>query len=523
MLRLAPNICSVASAPHSADVPPLMSERGPNPGALGDCGEPGKGPRARILIVEDDDAIRDAAHDALTDLGYEAHSESSADRALAFMHQHVPAAVIADVRMPGMSGIEFCKRLTGDWPQVPVVLMTAFGDVDMAVDALRAGAFDLITKPISFEHLASVVERAITRRALAPAMVRLEDPAVPDGSFDGLIGSSEALRAVVERIARVAPTLATVLITGESGTGKELVARAVHSGSPRRERPFVALSCASMPQELLEAELFGYRRGAFTGASQSREGLFQRAEGGTLFLDEIADLPLPLQAKLLRVLEERRARPLGAPQEVALDVRIVAATNRDLDQAVRLAQFREDLLFRLNVHHIHVPPLRERGDDVLELARHFLARAVNVDPSKLTHGDAAQVSASTEPADRGTSAFGKPPVVPQLSPEAEQLLRAHQWPGNVRELENSLRAAVALATNGRIGVSELPVRLHGAGRPTVPPPVEPASLEEVERRHIEIVLRATGWNKALAARKLGIDRATLYRKLMRLGLTEPQR
>jgi two-component system response regulator HydG len=307
----------------------------------------------------------------------------------------------------------------------------------------------------------------------------------------------------MERIARVAPTQATVLITGESGTGKELVARAVHRGSPRRDGPFVALSCAAMPHDLLEAELFGYRRGAFTGASQSRDGLFQRADGGTLFLDEIGDMPLSLQPKLLRALEERRVRPLGSPQELPLDVRIVAATNRDLEAAVRLGHFREDLLFRLNVHHIHVPPLRERGDDVMELARHFLARsasAIRVEPG------------------------APPPAVPQLTPEAEQLLRAHHWPGNVRELENSLSAAIALAPNGRIGVHELPGRLKAqAGRGSAPPPVEPASLEEVERRHIEIVLRATGWNKALAARKLGIDRATLYRKLMRLGLTEPQR
>jgi DNA-binding NtrC family response regulator len=456
--------------------------------------------------VEDDDEIRSAAYDALLDLGYEAYAEASADRAILMMHQHAPAAVVADVRMPGMNGIEFCHRLTGDWPQVPVVLMTAFGDVDMAVDALRAGAFDFITKPISFDHLASVLERAVTQRPLVPAMVRLEDPAVPDGSCEGLIGSSEALRGVMERIARVAPTLATVLITGESGTGKELVARAVHRGSPRRDGPFVGLSCAAMPHELLEAELFGYRRGAFTGASQSRDGLFQRAVGGTLFLDEVGDMPLSLQPKLLRVLEERRVRPLGSSQEVPLDVRIVAATNRDLDQAVRLGQFREDLLFRLNVHHIHVPPLRERGDDVIELARHFLARGL---------GSATRAEA------------GAPPDVeaaPELTPEAEQVLRSHAWPGNVRELENSLSAAVALAPNGRIGVSELPVRLRAQpGRGVPPPPVEPASLEEVERRHIEIVLRATGWNKALAARKLGIDRATLYRKLMRLGLTEPQR
>jgi DNA-binding NtrC family response regulator len=468
-------------------------------------GGPAQSVQTRILVVEDDDEIRSAVQDALLDLGYEAHAEASADRALALIHEHVPAAVVADVRMPGMSGIEFCQRLTGDWPQVPVVLMTAFGDVDTAVEALRAGAFDFITKPVSFDHLASVIARAVTQRALVPAMVRLEDPAVPDGARDGLIGSSPALRAVRERIARVAGTHATVLITGESGTGKELVARAVHRGSPRRDGPFVALSCAAMPHELLEAELFGYRRGAFTGAAQSRDGLFQRAHGGTLFLDEIGDMPLGLQPKLLRVLEERRVRPLGASQEIPLDVRIIAATNRDLDGAVRAGHFREDLLFRLNVHHIQLPPLRERSEDVPELARHFLSR------SRGESANASDAPPSAEP--------------PGLTAAAEELLQSYHWPGNVRELENCLSAAVALVGQGRrIGVEELPERLQtGSARPVTLPPVEPVSLEEVERRHIEIVLRATGWNKALAARKLGIDRATLYRKLMRLGLTEAER
>jgi len=517
-----------------------------------------KTPGARVLIVEDDDEIREAAQDALSELGYDAYAEATAEKALASLHQRVPAAVIADVRMPGMSGIEFCKRLTGDWPEVPVLLMTAFGDVDMAVEALRAGALDFIPKPLSFDHLASVLEQAVTRQTVSPAMVRLEDPAMPDGSCEGLVGSSDALRAVIERIARVAPTQATVLITGESGTGKELVARAVHAGSPRRDRPFVALSCAAMPQGLLEAELFGYRRGAFTGAVQSRDGLFQRAEGGTLFLDEIGDLPLPLQPKLLRVLEERRVRPLGSSQEVALDVRIVAATNRDLEHAVRLGQFREDLLFRLNVHHIHLPPLRERGGDVKELAEYFLSRGVK-DPQGVAARSAAEASlsgafeAATRDSDipppiSGTGAIGEaraelspaaPPldearasggIAPfpsgfsyRLTPEAEKLLESYPFPGNVRELENALCAAMALAKDGQIGVRELPARFESGGRSATPPPVEPVSLEEMERRHIEIVLRATGRNKALAARKLGIDRATLYRKLLRLGLSDPHR
>jgi DNA-binding NtrC family response regulator len=545
-----PHGCSVATVRDDPDAS-VMSTQTQQDGREG-ASRPGLG--VRVLIVEDDDEIREAAQDALLELGYDAHSEASAEKALGAIHQHVPAAVIADVRMPGMSGIEFCKRLTGDWPEVPVLLMTAFGDVDMAVDALRAGAFDFIPKPIAFEHLAKVLAQAVTRQSASPAMVRLADPAMPAGSCEGLVGSSEALRSVIERIARVAPTQATVLITGESGTGKELVARAVHDGSPRRDRPFVALSCAAMPQGLLEAELFGYRRGAFTGAVQSRDGLFQRAEGGTLFLDEIGDLPLPLQPKLLRVLEERRVRPLGSSQEVALDVRIVAATNRDLEHAVRLGQFRDDLLFRLNVHHIHLPPLRDRGDDVMELARYFLARGVKSEsaarapesdapesgalrsPAASPSENDLEASASTAsdaglaappiPLDEAKASGGTAPfpgVSYELTPEAEKLLRTYRWPGNVRELENALCAAMALAKNGVIGVRELPSRLESTGRSNAPPLVEPVSLEEMERRHIEIVLRATGRNKALAARKLGIDRATLYRKLLRLGLSDPQR
>jgi DNA-binding NtrC family response regulator len=445
--------------------------------------------RPTILIVEDDDEIRSSLEDVLSELGYRAHAEPSAEAALPMIHQFRPDAVVADVRMPGLSGIEFCQRLTGDGPHVPVVLMTAFGDVEMAVEALRAGAFDFITKPIALDQLTRVLERAISRRNTKTGIVRLEDPEVPEGARHGLIGSSPELKALMERIARVAPTDATVLITGESGTGKELVARAVHGRSQRRTGPFVALSCAAMPFELLEAELFGHRRGAFTGAVEAREGLFQGAHGGTLFLDEIGDMPIDLQPKLLRVLEEPRVRPLGGSQEVAIDVRIVAATNRDLEQAVAQGQFREDLLFRLNVHHIQVPPLRERGGDVLELARHFSTRAGR------TY---------------------------QLTAEAERLLTAYSWPGNVRELENCLNAAAALANGNAIGVRELPARLQVQ---TPPPeqaaPEASASLEEVERRYIEVVLRATGWNKALAARKLGIDRATLYRKLLRLGLSDP--
>ena len=447
--------------------------------------------RPAILLVEDDDDIRASLQDLLSDLGYDVRGEPSAEAGLSALRQYSPDAIVADVRMPGLSGIEFCQRLTGDGPAVPVVLMTAFGEVEMAVEALRAGAFDFITKPIALDQLTSVLDRAVQRPRTKTGILRLKDPELPDGGRYGLIGSSDAMHSLLERIARVAPTDATVLITGESGTGKELVARAVHARSPRRDGPFVALSCAAMPPELLEAELFGHRKGAFTGAAEARDGLLHAAHRGTLFLDEIGEMPLDLQPKLLRVLEDPRVRPLGGSDDVLLDVRVVAASNRDLEQAASQGLFREDLLYRLNVHHVRVPALRERTGDVVELARHFLSRG---------------------------SASGRPPY--QLSAEAERVLAAHSWPGNVRELENCLNAAAALTAGTSIGLRELPERLHHPTPGQAPATEESASLEEVERRYIEVVLRATGWNKALAARKLGIDRATLYRKLLRLGLSE---
>jgi two-component system, NtrC family, response regulator AtoC len=447
--------------------------------------------RSRVLVVEDDEETRLALSDALEDLGHQVKSEPCAESALTALEHDDVDAVLTDVRMPGMGGIELCRRLSGDRPNVPVVVMTAYGDVDSAVGALRAGAFDFITKPFSVDGVAEVLDNALDRGRSRPPVQRLTPAAIADDSFHGLVGASAVMRTLHQMIGRAAATDSTVLITGESGTGKELVARAIHRASERRAGPFVAVSCAAVPHEILEAELFGHEKGAFTGAVQARIGLFEQASGGTLFLDEIGDMPVDLQPKLLRVLQERRVRPLGASREVLLDTRIVAATNRDLDQAVRGGQFREDLHFRIKVLGIHLPPLRERERDVLELARHFLP-----------HGEQKSLT---------------------LSPEAEQCLVGYDWPGNVRELENAMNAAAALALGPQIGPDELPttVRTH---RSAVAPAAErPTTLEEVERRHIEIVLKAVGWNKARAARKLGIDRATLYRKLSRFGLDRPVR
>jgi DNA-binding NtrC family response regulator len=444
--------------------------------------------KATVLVVEDDDDTRAALADTLTDLGHSIEVRADGVAALERLHSGEFDAVLTDVRMPGMDGIELCRRLSGDRPSLPVLVMTAFGDVDSAMGALRAGAYDFITKPLTIERLASALERALNHGPKSSIIVRPCPAAPPEEPLDGLVGSGPAMRAVGDRIRSAAPTESTVLITGESGTGKELVARALHRHSARAGGPFVPVSCAAVPAEMLEAELFGHTRGAFTGAGQARTGLLQQAQGGTLFLDEIGDMPLELQPRLLRALQERRVRPVGSSVEFDFDARLIAATNRDLSAAMAAGAFREDLYFRINVIRIEMPPLRERPGDVLELARYFLGRA------SVGTGESYQLTA-----------------------EAEHQLLSHSWPGNVRELENSMRAAVAMATSGHVGFEELPtgVRANLAPRDGAN---DPRTLDEVERRHILHVLDALEWNKAEAARVLGINRATLYRKLQRYGL-----
>jgi two-component system response regulator HydG len=440
----------------------------------------------RVLVVEDDDDTRAALCDALTDLGHAIEAHADGASALQRLGSAEFDAVLTDIRMPGMDGIELCQRLTGDRPHLPIVVMTAFGDVESALGALRAGAFDFLTKPLSLDKLTGALTRALGRGGKSPIVVRpAPRPALPD-DMEGLIGSSAAMRQLAERVTQVAQEDSTVLITGESGTGKELMARAVHRASGR-SGPFVPVSCAAIPAEILEAELFGHTRGAFTGAAEARQGLLQQAAGGTLFLDEVGELPLELQPKLLRALQTRRLRPVGSVDEVTFDARIIAATNRDLGRAVAEGKMREDLFYCLNVLTIALPPLRDRSGDVLELARHFLTRA--------------------------SSKLG---VRYELTPAAERQLTAHSWPGNVRELENAIQASVALASSGQVAFEDLPTGVR-AQRPQ-DAAVESRSLEDVERRHILLVLDALHWNKAEAARILGINRATLYRKLQRYGL-----
>jgi two-component system response regulator HydG len=398
-------------------------------------------------------------------------------------------SVVTDLRMRGMDGIALCTRLTENRPDVPVIVITGFGSLDTAIAMIRAGAFDFLPKPFDIDQLVIALERAIQQRGLRAEVKRLHSLVAGTQRFDELVGTSAPMRAVFELIERVAGVDAPVLVTGESGTGKELVARALHRHSRRSRGPFVAINCAALPESLLESELFGHARGAFTDARTAKKGLFVEASGGTLFLDEIGDLPLAMQAKLLRAVESRSVRPVGAPTEVSFDVNLVTATKRDLEAAVAEGCFRDDLFYRLDVVHIHLPPLRSRGGDILILAQGFVSRSA---------------------ARMGKHVTGMSPAV------AEKLL-AYEWPGNVRELLNCIERAVALARFEQLAVDDLPDRIRNYRVAHVlvasDDPSELVPLEEVERRYILRVLEAAGGNRSIAARILGLDRKTLYRRI----------
>jgi DNA-binding NtrC family response regulator len=442
--------------------------------------------KGRVLVVDDDREMCELLRSQLTRRDFEVKTQGSAEEALARIGSEDVDAVVTDVRMRGIDGIEMCERLRLDRPDVPVLVITAFGSLETAVAAIRAGAYDFLAKPFEVEELAFRLDRAVQHRRLAEEVKRLRSRE-PE-PVDELLGESEGMRRLRELVGRVARSDAPVLVVGETGSGKELVARALHRRGPRPDGPFVALNCAALPEHLLESELFGHARGAFTDAHVRRAGLLVHANGGTLFLDEVAELPLSLQPKLLRALQERRVRPVGSEEEVAFDARVVAATNRDLDAAVEDGRFREDLFFRLDVLRIEVPPLRARGSDVLLLAQHFLRECA--------------------------TRSGK--AVVGLSHGAAEKLLQYAWPGNVRELANCIERAVALTDHEHLLVDDLPERIRDhRGHVIVASddPSELVPLEVVEERYIARVMDAVGGNKTLAARILGVDRKTLYRKL----------
>ena len=449
-----------------------------------------------VLLVDDEEDTRELLREGLSRRGLAVHAVASAAECLEWLRDHDADVVVTDIQMPGMSGIELCRELNTRHPNLLSIMLTGVGTYDMGIAAVRAGAYDFITKPARTDVLVVAVERAVEHLALRGEARRLRAAADSAAPIPGIVGASPAIRELTAMIRRVADVDATVLISGESGTGKELVARALHDLSARRGAPFVAVNCGAVPPNLLESELFGHVRGAFTDAKSSRTGLFLQAGAGTIFLDEIGEMPIEMQVKLLRVLQERTVRPVGGDEEVPFQARVVTATNRDLETEIDEHRFREDLFYRINVVAIPVPALRSRGADVVLLAKHILASIA------------------------GRS--GK--AVPELAPDATRKLLDYDWPGNVRELENCMERAVAMSS-GRVEVDHLPAKIQSY-QPTrlelaMGAPTEMITLDEMERRYVRQVLASVNNNKTHAARVLGIDRRSLYRRLGTPGAPSP--
>lgn len=443
----------------------------------------------RILIVDDEQNMCELLETALGLRGFESRWFTSADEALLAINDGNFDAVLTDLKMPRTTGLQLCEKIVANRPDIPVVVMTAFGNLETAVSAIRVGAFDFVTKPIEMDLLAIALNRAVTHRRLQEQVRLLSERVERSGRFGEMIGDSSVMHDLYDQLMRIADSESSILLTGASGTGKELVARSIHKRSRRANAPFVPVNCAAIPESLLESELFGHAKGAFTDARSERKGLFREAEGGTLFLDEIGEMPQPMQAKLLRALEECKLRPVGGEREIAFDVRILSATNRDLESAIEEGRFREDLYFRVNVIQLELPPLRTRGTDTLLIAQHYIKQF----------------------AERA----GKP--ISGLSGNAAEKLLAYAWPGNVRELRNVIERAVALTRYEQLAVEDLPEKIRDYRSDQVVlaghDPAELLPMEEVERRYIQHVLNAVDGNKSTAARILGLDRKTLYRKL----------
>ena len=442
-----------------------------------------------VLLVDDDAALCSMVEGALRRRGYRVVTQLGGQAGLDVLQTREFDVVVTDLQMRGMSGIEFCTRVVAMRPDMPVLVITAFGSLETAVQALRAGAHDFVTKPFDVEMLVLSIRNAVDLRMLRGEVKRLRERVDREQRAVRLIGDSAPMQRLQEVIARVGPTDVGVLIFGETGTGKELVARALHDASRRSSGPFVAVNCAAIPQALLESELFGHVRGAFTDAKGERRGLFQQAHGGTLLLDEVGELDPTIQPKLLRAIQERRVRPVGSDAEVEVDTRVIAATHRDLDAEVEAGRFRQDLLYRLDVVRIDVPALRARGNDVLQLAQAFVGQQAARSDKRVTGITAA----------------------------AAKLLLAYPWPGNVRELGNAIERAVALTEYEAITPADLPDKVQGH-RPShvivaAEDPADFVTLAEVERRYVLRVLDSVGGNRTRAAQILGVDRKTLYRKL----------
>ncbi len=451
-----------------------------------------------ILVADDDAVARDLLVEALRKEGYQVEAVADGAQAIERGRQKRFDVVLTDIRMGSVDGLEVLREFKQLSPDTPIVLLTAFGSMEGAIEAIKQGAYDYLAKPFKKEEIKLVVRRSLDHARLVRENARFREELGERQDLSPLVGSSPLMLEVYKLVARVSTGKSTVLLEGESGTGKELIARAVHANSPRRERLFVPVNCAALPDTLLETELFGHEKGAFTGAAGVKRGLFETAHEGTIFLDEIGDMGLALQVKLLRVIQEQEVRRVGGTGSIKVNVRIVAATNRDLASLVKEGRFREDLFYRLNVVRIGLPPLRERREDIPMLAHHFL--------QKFSGGRTSQITG--------------------FVPDALALLQRYHWPGNVRELENAIERAVSLSHGPLVLPDDLPDTIRNAGAMSGDDAVGKGSgeeealltLDEVQKRHLMRVLRETGGNKARAAKILGIDRRTLYRMAERFGL-----
>ena len=436
-----------------------------------------------LLVVDDEQATRDLCATVAAQSGIRPITATSAEEALEILEQAAVDVVLTDLKLPASNGLELLKRIHDLHPHIAVMVLTQFGTIESAVEATRMGALDYVTKPFRIEELRTRLERAVQAVELQQENRLLREQLRTRPGFGSLIGMSVKMERVYKLVEKVSQHDYPLLVLGESGTGKELVARSVHFLGPRKDRPFVPVDCSALVPTLIESELFGYVKGAFTGAMQPKQGLLEAAHGGTLFLDEIGDMPVDLQAKLLRALQEREIKPVGSTERRQIDVRIIAATNRDLDAAIRSGSFRQDLYFRLNVVQVKLPPLRDRKGDIPLLVTSFLEKFSNSGP------------------------------VRTISDDAMRRLVAYDWPGNVRELENAIERAVALSSGPVLSVADLPSNLHYPSNDRTPQKDELLPLDELERRAILRTLRETNGDKVAAARMLGIGKTTLYRKL----------
>jgi len=450
--------------------------------------------KVRLLVVDDEQSIRKLCMTIGSSLGYSCAEAESAEVALSRVEQEAPDLILTDLKLPTQSGVELLRQAKALFPRTEVAIMTGHGSIESAVDAMKLGAYDYIEKPFRVEKMRLLLQRMAEKVRLVTENEFLRERVNTEDNLDGIVGTSSNIQDVLRMVSRLKDTRTPVLIAGESGTGKELVARAIHFRGAMAQTPFVAVDCGALVPTLMESELFGYEKGAFTGAIKSKTGLFQAANGGTIFLDEIGELPLEMQAKLLRALQEREVRPVGSNAPITIDVRVIAATNRDLEAAYREGTFRKDLYFRLNVVTVHLPSLRERRSDIPMLVHHFLNRYA--------------LGANL-----------------QVTPAAMKSLLQYEWPGNVRELENCVARAVTLGDRQVIDVVDLPPAIRSEGGDSGHrPPIENSALSttalaEMERMTILKVFEQANGDKALAGRMLGISRATLYRKLKRYNIS----